>query len=157
MMFELPEVETVRRELDRDLVGKKAKTVEAASMAVLRRYKNRKAFTGQLDDMKITGVGRRGLHLLIVLDGDSTLVVDLGSSGSLRRNANKDKVDANGETPSFFAVLPYSSGQCLQVLLDAGADMSIRNNDGFTVLDIAKRNGNDAAVAMLTAAAADQE
>ena len=97
MMFELPEVETVRRELDRDLVGKKVKTVEAASMAVLKRYKNRKAFTGQLDDMKITGVGRRGLHLLIVLDGDSTLVVDLGSSGSLRRNANKDKVEDSTE------------------------------------------------------------
>ncbi|NDH76077.1 MAG: DNA-formamidopyrimidine glycosylase, partial [Actinobacteria bacterium] len=69
MMFELPEVETVRRELDRDLVGKKVKSVEASSMAVLKRYKNRKAFTGQLDDMKITGVGRRGLYLLIVLDG----------------------------------------------------------------------------------------
>ncbi|HBU03385.1 MAG TPA: hypothetical protein DEA70_02750, partial [Acidimicrobiaceae bacterium] len=50
MMFELPEVETVRRELDRDLVGKKVKTVEASSMAVLKRYKNRKAFTGQLYD-----------------------------------------------------------------------------------------------------------
>ena len=74
-------------------------TVEAASMAVLKRYKNRKAFTGQLDDMKITGVGRRGLHLLIVLDGDSTLVVDLGSSGSLRRNANKDKVEAELPEP----------------------------------------------------------
>ena len=36
MMCELPEVETVRRELDRDLVGKKVKTVEAASMAVLK-------------------------------------------------------------------------------------------------------------------------
>ncbi len=37
MVFELPEVETVRRELDRDLVGKKVKTVEAAGMKVLGR------------------------------------------------------------------------------------------------------------------------
>ena len=96
-MFELPEVETVRRELDRDLVGKKVKTAEANSMKVLGRYKNRKAFTAQLDDMKILGVERRGLYLAIVLDGDSTLVVDLGSSGSLRRNANKDAVEDDTE------------------------------------------------------------
>ena len=40
-MFELPEVSTVRRDLDRELVGKKVKAVEAASMKVLGRYKNR--------------------------------------------------------------------------------------------------------------------
>jgi len=101
-MFELPEVETVRRELDRDLVGKKVKSVEAASMKVLGRYKNRKAFTAQLDDMKILAVERRGLHLAIVLDGDSTLVVHLGSSGSLRRNANKDAVDPDTEVTITF-------------------------------------------------------
>ncbi|MEC7403364.1 MAG: DNA-formamidopyrimidine glycosylase family protein [Actinomycetota bacterium] len=121
MMFELPEVETVRRELDRDLVGKKVKTVEAASMAVLKRYKNRKAFTGQLDDMKITGVGRRGLHLLIVLDGDSTLVVDLGSSGSLRRNANKDKVEDSTEVVITFT----QHGQLRLVDPDGTAEMFV--------------------------------
>jgi len=96
-MFELPEVETVRRELDRDVVGKKIKTVEAASMKVLGRYKTRRAFTDQLTDMKITAVQRRGLSLFFSLDGDSVLVVDLGSSGSLRRNANKDAVEADTE------------------------------------------------------------
>jgi formamidopyrimidine-DNA glycosylase len=96
-MFELPEVETVRRDLDRDLVGKKVKEATATSMKVLRRYKNRKAFTSQLQGMKITGVERRGLYITIVLDGDSTLVVDLGSSGSLRRHANKDAVDPDTE------------------------------------------------------------
>jgi formamidopyrimidine-DNA glycosylase len=96
-MFELPEVETVRRDLDRDLVGKKVKEATATSMKVLRRYKNRKAFTSQLDGMKITGVERRGLFITIVLDGESTLVVDLGSSGSLRRHANKDAVDPDTE------------------------------------------------------------
>ncbi len=96
-MFELPEVETVRRDLDRELVGKKVKTVEAMSMKVLGRYKNRKAFTSQLDGTKITGVTRRGLYLAIELDAESVLVVDLGSTGSLRRNANKDAVDPDTE------------------------------------------------------------
>ena len=72
-MFELPEVETVRRDLDRELVGKKVKTVEAMSMKVLGRYKNRKAFTSQLDGTKITGVTRRGLYLAIELDAEHVL------------------------------------------------------------------------------------
>lgn len=96
-MFELPEVETVRRDLDRDLSGKKVKDAEAMSMKTLGRYKNRKAFTSQLEGMKIEAVERRGLFLAIVLDGDSTLVIDLGSTGSLRRHANKDKLDAATE------------------------------------------------------------
>ncbi|MGA0236805.1 MAG: Fpg/Nei family DNA glycosylase [Acidimicrobiales bacterium] len=96
-MFELPEIETVRRELDRDLVGKKVRSAEAMSMKTLGRYKNRKSFTGQLDDMKIIGVARRGLYLTIGFDGGSTLVVDLGSSGSLRRNANRDAIEDNTE------------------------------------------------------------
>lgn len=128
-MFELPEVETVRRELDRDLVGKKVKTAEAMSMKVLGRYKNRKAFTGQLDDMKILGVERRGLYLAIVLDGDSTLVVDLGSSGSLRRNANKDAVEPDTEVIITFTqhgqlrlIDPEGTAQMFVVDTDAIAD-----------------------------------
>lgn len=128
-MFELPEVETVRRELDRDLVGKKVKTAEAMSMKVLGRYKNRKAFTAQLDDMKILGVERRGLFLAIVLDGDSTLVVDLGSSGSLRRNANKDAVEPDTEVVITFTqhgqlrlIDPEGTAQMFIVDTDAIAD-----------------------------------
>ena len=89
MTFELPEVETVRRDLDRDLVGKKVKKVEAESMRCLGRYNNRKSFTAQLENAKITRVGRVGLFITIGLDDESMLVVSLGSTGSLRRTTNK--------------------------------------------------------------------
>jgi len=118
-MFELPEVETVRRDLDRDLVGKKVKEAEAMSMKTLGRYKNRKAFTSQLDGMKITAVQRRGLYITIVLDGESTLVVDLGSSGSLRRHANKDAVDPDTEI-----VITFTQHGQLR-LLDADGTASV--------------------------------
>lgn len=125
MEFELPEMETVRRELDRDLVGKKVKSVEAASMKVLGRYKNRKAFTAQLEDMKITGVGRRGLFLFIVLDGESTLVVHLGGSGSLRRNANKD-----AEEPDTEVVITFTQhGQLRLIDPDGTAQMFVVDTD----------------------------
>ncbi len=120
-MFELPEVETVRRDLDSELVGKKIKEAEASSMKVLGRYKNRKAFTTQLEGAKITGVGRKGLHLTIELDGESVLVVDLGSSGSLRRNANRDAVD-----PATEVVITFTQHGQLRLLdADGSAQMFV--------------------------------
>lgn len=136
-MFEIPEVETVKRDLDRDLVGKKVKEAEAMSMKTLGRYKNRKAFTSQLEGMKILGVERKGLYITIVLDGDSTLVVDLGSTGSLRRNANKDAVESDTEIVITFTqhgqlrlLDSGSSAQAFVVDTDALAD-ELPELDGY--------------------------
>ncbi|MFQ5557757.1 MAG: Fpg/Nei family DNA glycosylase [Acidimicrobiales bacterium] len=96
-MYELPEVETVRRDLERELVGKKVKIVTAESMRCLHRYNNRKSFTAQLEGTKITGVSREGLFITIGLDADSLLVIDLGSTASLRRATNKARVDDGTE------------------------------------------------------------
>ena len=96
-MFELPEVETVRRELERDIIGRKIKNAEAKSMKVLRRYRMRKSFLPHLVGNKITSVQRLGLLITIGLDNNSTLVVDLGASGSLRRNTNKAELLPNTE------------------------------------------------------------
>ena len=89
-MRELPEVEVLRRDLEREIAGRKIKAVEAQSMTVLGRYNNRKAFTGQLEGAKITTVSRKGLHLLITLDEGRVLVVSLGEGGLLRKSGGKD-------------------------------------------------------------------
>ena len=86
-MPELPEVETVRASLARDVVGKKVKSVEVTGMRTIRRYKQRKQFTSVLEGAKITGVERRGKYLLLKLEGGDVLVVHLGMSGQLRRAA----------------------------------------------------------------------
>lgn len=93
-VFELPEVETVRHDLERDLIGKRmrVKSAEAASMKCLSRYRNRRSFTDQLEKAKIESIERVGLHIVIGLDTGLKMVVWLGSTGSLRRNANKDPV-----------------------------------------------------------------
>lgn len=96
-MFELPEVETIRRDLEREIVGKKIKSVEVESLKCLGRYRKRDAFSSQLDQAKVVAVERVGLWLLVGLDGGSTLVVDLGSTGSLRRCANKDEREPGTE------------------------------------------------------------
>jgi formamidopyrimidine-DNA glycosylase len=88
-MPELPEIEVLRRDLEREVVGKKVKTVEARSMAAIGRYNNRKAFAGQLEGAKIVGVARRGSALLLALDENRTLVILLGEGGRLRRFGGK--------------------------------------------------------------------
>jgi formamidopyrimidine-DNA glycosylase len=84
-MPELPEVEVVRRDLEREVVGKKVKAVEVDGMRAVRRHHNRKQFTSRLIDHKITSVVRRGKYLLLQLDGDDVLVIHLGMSGQLLR------------------------------------------------------------------------
>ncbi len=120
-MFELPEVEIVRRELDRDVVGRKVKTAEAASMKALRRYRIRKAFTSQLVGRKIEAVQRRGLFITFRLTDERTLVVSLGASGSLRRHPNKDPVAPHTEVVITFT----QYGQLRLVDADRTADMFV--------------------------------
>ena len=84
-MPELPEVEVLRRDLDREVVGKKVKAVDVDGMRSVRRHHNRKQFAQRLVNHKITGVERKGKYLLLRLDGDDVLVVHLGMSGQLIR------------------------------------------------------------------------
>jgi formamidopyrimidine-DNA glycosylase len=58
-MPELPEVEVVRRDLEREVVGKKIKGVDVDGMRSIRRYRQRKQFTSELDGRKITATATR--------------------------------------------------------------------------------------------------
>src|SRR5260370_41972940 len=82
-MPELPEVEVVRRDLEREIVGKRVKAVDADGMRSIRRHHNRKQFANRLVGKKITGVERRGKYILARLDGGDVLVIHLGMCGQL--------------------------------------------------------------------------
>jgi formamidopyrimidine-DNA glycosylase len=84
-MPELPEVEVVRRDLEREIVGKRVKGVEVDGMRTVRRHHNRKQFITRLEGKKITGVERRGKYLLCRLEGGDVLIIHLGMSGQLLR------------------------------------------------------------------------
>jgi formamidopyrimidine-DNA glycosylase len=84
-MPELPEVEVVRRDLEKEVVGKKIKSVDVDGMRSIRRYRQRKHFTSALDGRKITAVSRRGKYLILKLDDGNALIVHLGMSGQLLR------------------------------------------------------------------------
>ena len=90
-MLELPELETLRRDLDREIGGKKVKSVELDGMTAIPRHPTRKAFASRLEGNKIGGVVRRGRMLLARLGTEDVLVIDLGQHGRLRRATNRQK------------------------------------------------------------------
>ena len=84
-MPELPEVETIRRDLEKEVVGKRIKTVEVTGMRSIRRHATAEEFSGRLEGRKVASVQRRGKYLLLLLDDADLLVVHLGMSGQLLR------------------------------------------------------------------------
>src|SRR5690242_9496639 len=90
-MPELPEVETIRRELEREAVGKRIKTVQVHGTRTVRRQ-TKKQLISRLEGTKISGVDRRGKYLVLRLDSGDVLVIHLGMSGQLLRAAPKDAV-----------------------------------------------------------------
>ncbi len=88
-MPELPEVEVIRRDLDREVAGKKIKTVDASGLRSIRRHKNKQAFIGALEGHTIKSATRRGKYLVMRLDGGTALIAHLGMSGQLLRAKSK--------------------------------------------------------------------
>ncbi len=84
-MAELPELETLRRELEKESVGKRFKTPEVTGSKVAKRNGNKKAFQARLEGAKVKSVDRRGLYLAANLDNGELLLIDLGEKGRLEK------------------------------------------------------------------------
>jgi formamidopyrimidine-DNA glycosylase len=87
-MAELPELETVRRELEKEAVGKRFKAPEVTGTKVAR-HNGKKDFQARLEGAKVKSVDRKGRHLVGNLDNGELLVLDLGDSGRLEKVAPK--------------------------------------------------------------------
>src|ERR1700730_18521874 len=93
-MPELPEVETIRRDLEKEIVVKRVKAVEVTGLRSIRRHRTKKDFIAHLEGHKIEGVSRKGKYLLVRVDGGEILVVHLGMSGQLlRAKSGREPVD----------------------------------------------------------------
>jgi len=80
---ELPEVETIRRDLDKEIVGRKVKAVEVFGARSVRRHPDPAELVARVQGRKVTGVRRTGKYLVLDLDSADVLVVHLGMSGQL--------------------------------------------------------------------------
>jgi formamidopyrimidine-DNA glycosylase len=112
---ELPEVEVMRRDLEKDVVGRRIKTAEVKgsrnAMRVIRRHAKRKDFTSRLEGRKLTKVERRGKYVLLHLDSGDTLVTHFGMSGQFQRGNGRVVIE-----PHTHVVLTFQQGGDLRFL-----------------------------------------
>ncbi|MET0727402.1 MAG: DNA-formamidopyrimidine glycosylase family protein [Acidimicrobiales bacterium] len=87
-MAELPELETVRRELEKESVGKRLKPPEVMTNKIVA-HNGRKLFQSRLEGAKVKSIDRKGRHLVANLDNGELLVLDLGDGGRLEKVAPK--------------------------------------------------------------------
>jgi formamidopyrimidine-DNA glycosylase len=102
-VLELPEVEVLRKDLEKEVVGKKVKDVAVQTAGVVRAFhRNRPDFVKALEGRKIEAVRRRGSIVFLDLDGGMTWILDPGEQGSLHREtANEAPAEATHVTVSF--------------------------------------------------------
>lgn len=127
-MAEQPEIETLRRDLDRDIGGKRIKTVEVPGSGAIPRHASKKQFASLLEGTKVTGVLRRDLLLVAKLDSGDALVIDVSSGGQLRRQAAKEAVEKSTKV-----VITFTQGGQLRALDDTGnLELFVVPFDGLT-------------------------
>jgi formamidopyrimidine-DNA glycosylase len=85
-LLELPEVEVLRKDLEKEVVGKRVKDVSVQTAGIVRPlHRNRPEFVKALEGHKLEAVRRRGRLLFLDLDEDRTWVLDAGDQGSVHR------------------------------------------------------------------------
>jgi formamidopyrimidine-DNA glycosylase len=109
-MPELPELELLRRDLDREIGERKVKSVEVPVAGVVK-HPTKKALIGALEGMKLTGVTRRGMLLSIGVEGTHRLVLSLGDRSRLTRNQPKDAM-----APGTALVISFTQGGQLRLV-----------------------------------------
>ena len=139
-MPDLPELETIRKQLDKEVVGRRVKSVDATSMAALARHTNKKQFAELLDGVKFKSLSRKGPYYVFNLDSDNVLVVSVGDTGKLSRVPSKEERETHTHITITFTqggdlrlidpkkkaqmfVAPASElGEALPALADLGLD-----------------------------------
>jgi formamidopyrimidine-DNA glycosylase len=102
-MPELPEVETIRRDVDKEFVNKRIRKVEVTGARSVRRHSDPREFVAKTEGRKLTGTRRRGKYLLLKLDSGDVLVAHLGMSGQLLRANPKEPVGRHTHVVLSFA------------------------------------------------------
>ncbi len=88
-MPELPEVETIRRDLEKTIQGQRIISIDVKDDRVLRQPT--KDFVNRLKGQTIEAIRRRGKALVFVLSGGEFLVVQVMMTGQLVVNGQADK------------------------------------------------------------------
>jgi formamidopyrimidine-DNA glycosylase len=111
----LVEIEVLRRDLEKEVAGRRIKDVEirpgSNAMKILRRHGRRKEFQELLVGAKVEKVERIGRRLMLGLDNERVLVIDLAESGRLVKTSASDAVETHTHI-----VIAFTIGGQLRVL-----------------------------------------
>ena len=126
-MIELPEIETIRRDLERDCVGKKVKSVEVLKTKTVGGAKSKALIEKELDQTKIESVGRIGKLLQFDFSNGRSLLVGLGHGGQMLRVPNK----AEMHSKTHFVITFTQTGQLRLLDHDAEATVSMHETEAI--------------------------
>ncbi|MFP5310743.1 MAG: DNA-formamidopyrimidine glycosylase family protein [Actinomycetes bacterium] len=95
-MLELPEVEVLRKDLEKEVVGKRVKDVTVETASIVRPFhRTRPEFISALEGRKIEGIRRRGTTIFLDLDDEDgtprTWVLQAWGTASLHRETANEK------------------------------------------------------------------
>lgn len=114
--LELPEVETIRRDLEREVGGRKVKSVDVKATGSLPRNRTKKSVSEPLEGAKVAAVERHGLLITVRFDNDQVLGVDLGERGLLLRTVPEGPL-----AESLQLTLTFTQGGALHVVDPEGS------------------------------------
>lgn len=110
-MLELPEVEVLRKDLEKEVVGKRVKDADVQIAKIVRPFHHtRPHFKEALEGRKIEDVRRRGTHIFFDLDEDMTWVVHPGESATLHRETMNEPPG-----PDTDVVVTFTTGGAIHV------------------------------------------
>lgn len=96
-MPELPEVETIKRDLGPLVAGRKIVMVriipDPGGLRALRRYPSQQRFVRRIKGTTISDLKRRAKYLLFLLSTGDSLIIHLGMSGQLLYRKQADKLE----------------------------------------------------------------
>ena len=120
-MAELPEIEIAKRDLDKEITGRRIKMVDVpGTKKTLPAMRSKQQFADLLVGKKIESVTREGTLLLFKLGDDVVMVVHMGATGSFRRTTARTPAIEHTKV-----VLGFTTGGQLRVL-DSGAEVTMR-------------------------------
>jgi len=128
-MIELPEVETIRRDLDRDCVGKKIKSVEVKIARIAGGTNNKTLIEKNFDQEKVTSVRRIGMFICIDFSNELSLLFGLGTGGQMLRVPNKEEVNSRTGV-----VLAFTQQGQLR-LIDNNADANVSCHETESIFE----------------------
>lgn len=139
-MTYLPEAEVMRKELEKEIQGKRFKDVTVKSATSVGRHRNRPDFYRMLDGRRIDAVRRRGRLLLFELDDEHTMLVMLGPRGTISRETATSEP---GPDTQFTAT--FTTGGALHLIDPTkDAELFVKANDELATVPELSTGGIDA-------------